>query len=434
VIPLCGFFFLAFLSCYETLSSPYFGYGIDPRSPQEESEFIHDHLSGYKLGNDYDSGAYLLWSLWPDNKIFIDSRYFPYKSWIREYWDLYQSNNEYKDSFLEKYQCDVWCISYYSPELYTYFLNSSNWRLVHYGPTACVFVSNNIIFNNKGRLVDDSIYGIEIYQLVKLYEFSKAINDVTIPQKILERLKVNPLIPYQKKAFGIISNDLGLFLLSQDRNNEALKVFSRSIDIEPDNPITYVNMAYVEHAKMNNMHEAINYYNKALQINPNMFEAQYNLGYIYLSLNYIHDAIIHFTKASMINKNDINTRTSLDCAMKKKAEKEDSISQLQQKLLSDPKNIDLIRSLSIVYSCLGRYDASIKYLNIISQMVHSNSENEYNIACVYSRQGKIEEALKHLKNAVNLGFNNWALLKNDYDLDMIRNTIYFKQLQKGHEE
>jgi tetratricopeptide (TPR) repeat protein len=411
----------------------YFGFGIDPRSPRAESKFIHDYMSGLRLGNDYDSGAYLLWALWPDNKIFIDSRYFPYKSWVHEYWGLFQSSAEVKDSFMRKYRCDAWCVSYYSPELYSYFLSSPNWRLVHYGPTACIFVPRNSPFDNKGHLVNEATYRIEIHQLVKLLEFSKTINDVSIPQTILERLKINTLIPYQKKAFGIISNDLGLFLLSKNRTEEAMKVFSRAAQIEPDNPVTYINMGYAEHAKMNNMYKAIKNYKKALSIDPNMFETQYNLGNIFLSLNYIQDAILHLTKASDINKDDTMAKICLDKALSKKAEMEGSISQLQQKLLIRPNDIVALRSLSILNSQLGQFDESIKYLTMISQLVPGNGEVEYNIACVYARWGKIDESLKHLEKAVNHGFSNWKLMGDDHDLDAIRDTKYYKQLRMNHE-
>ena len=59
----------------------WFGFGISYQNSVQEAEFIRNHLSNYFLGNDYDTGGYLLWALSPEQKIFIDPRYFPFKDW-----------------------------------------------------------------------------------------------------------------------------------------------------------------------------------------------------------------------------------------------------------------------------------------------------------------------------------------------------------------
>jgi hypothetical protein len=55
----------------------------------------------------------------------------------------------------------------------------------------------------------------------------------------------------------------------------------------------------------------------------------------------------------------------------------------------------------------------------------------YNIACVWALQYQIEDSLKWLKKSVSKGFDNWNYIKNDKDLENIRDTSYFTALIEG---
>ena len=55
--------------------------------------------------------------------------------------------------------------------------------------------------------------------------------------------------------------------------------------------------------------------------------------------------------------------------------------------------------------------------------LHPNSAVVYyNMACVYARPNREEEAVSSLKPAVDKGFKEWSLMVKDPDLKNIRNT------------
>ena len=58
----------------------------------------------------------------------------------------------------------------------------------------------------------------------------------------------------------------------------------------------------------------------------------------------------------------------------------------------------------------------------------NNPSTLYNLACVHSRMGNKSEALNYLEKAFNAGFNNVGHMKQDTDLDNIRNEERFKKL------
>ncbi|MEM1159173.1 MAG: hypothetical protein AAGH72_13070 [Verrucomicrobiota bacterium] len=115
----------------------WFGYGMSVRNPQEEAEYIKDRLSAFKLGNDYDSGAYLMWTLYPDQKHMIDQRYFPFKSWYAEYFRAFSGKDTQR--FIDQMDCDIWCIGFNHIKAINWFRNSPEWETVFYGQSAAVF-------------------------------------------------------------------------------------------------------------------------------------------------------------------------------------------------------------------------------------------------------------------------------------------------------
>ena len=66
----------------EAIDKPYaaswFGFGITYWNPVDEVEFLQKYHPGLKnIINDYDSGGYLIWKLYPQTKVLIDPRSFP---------------------------------------------------------------------------------------------------------------------------------------------------------------------------------------------------------------------------------------------------------------------------------------------------------------------------------------------------------------------
>jgi Zn-dependent protease len=55
----------------------------------------------------------------------------------------------------------------------------------------------------------------------------------------------------------------------------------------------------------------------------------------------------------------------------------------------------------------------------------------YNIACAHARAGRIDQALRWIKRAVDAGYSDFDALKNDPDLEALRDHPEFMQMQKS---
>ncbi|MCM8857166.1 MAG: hypothetical protein LC539_15825 [Candidatus Thiodiazotropha sp.] len=109
------------------------------RFPHVEANYIESNLQGDRVGNLYDDGGYLIHRLWPEKKVLIDPRYFPFKAWIGDYF-RFASEAKGIPKFLNRMKADYWLINYEKITLFEWFIKSNDWELAFFGPIGSVFV------------------------------------------------------------------------------------------------------------------------------------------------------------------------------------------------------------------------------------------------------------------------------------------------------
>jgi hypothetical protein len=118
------------------------GFGISHVNPVAEAEFLAASRLGPRLYNTFDSGGYLLWRLDPAYKVMADPRSFPYLSWFRDHY-AFAEGKSFED-FLARYPADTAIIDLARFGTWRNFLQSRDWRVVFYGPTAAIFVHRTV--------------------------------------------------------------------------------------------------------------------------------------------------------------------------------------------------------------------------------------------------------------------------------------------------
>ena len=117
-------------------------FGVSEKSVvDEEIDFINKKYPNARLGNMYNHGAYILWKMWPQRKVMMDARYFPYKSWSKDYFDFRKGINV--ETFIQKYPFDIIPIPHFDL-IQNWFHKSKEWKLVFYGKNAAVFARSSI--------------------------------------------------------------------------------------------------------------------------------------------------------------------------------------------------------------------------------------------------------------------------------------------------
>jgi len=78
------------------------------------------------------------------------------------------------------------------------------------------------------------------------------------------------------------------------------------------------------------------------------------------------------------------------------------------------------------YYAKGKYDEAVADYNKAIELNPKNPYPYYNMACIYAMR-----ACTMLKQSVENGFKDWKLIKEDKDLDNIRNSSCYREIIKG---
>jgi len=333
------FLFLFGRSAIESLCKPLFGFWINYVSPVKEAEFIRENLLGLRLGNDYASGAYLLWALWPDSKVFIDARYFPYKEWFDEYNEFL--SGKHPDQFLEKYSCDTWCLTYDFPGL-GYFRKSSDWKLAYYGPSACIFIRNNITLPENLDKVADFDDKLKIYQAVRILQWSLSIDDLDTAQNIVSRLKSNYICPRKKELVLKAHIELGLALEKHQQVEEAIAEYQKALKINSRKTELYnkIGNLYVKKAEYN---KAIEEFNAALSIDPGFISALQNLAIIYSKNNEFELSLKYLNKMKKLQPENAEIYYNISCIYARQNKVKESVEWIRLAIEKGFDDWNLIR-------------------------------------------------------------------------------------------
>ena len=204
-------------------NSRWFGFGISYQNPVEEADFVRTHLSAYRLGNDYSSGGYLLWALWPEMKIMIDPRQFPFKGWLDQYGAL-QSGRNIK-GFLQNFPCEIWCVRYMSRQLIGWFIRSPDWRVTFYGPSAVIFVRKDVAdLEGKPRKGEEIGRIKNLHQAQLVLQFAASIRDWDGARTVLAGMRERFQCPNEKSKVQAASDWLELKIENSRRKGEGVGV------------------------------------------------------------------------------------------------------------------------------------------------------------------------------------------------------------------
>ncbi|MCI5119688.1 MAG: hypothetical protein D3908_00525 [Candidatus Electrothrix sp. AUS4] len=207
------------------------GFGTADSSPVNESKYIKKYFPTAKIGNTYNQGAYLMWELWPENKVFIDSRHFPYRSskWLEEYWQFFNTDTirSHPDTFADyitSQDCDLWLIGHEDMVIGQWFYLSPDWKLIYYGRNAALFLRKDIPFseNRDKNEIHTGIRHIKNFVYAsQALKWTLIIQDWTTAHIILNDMKERFIFPQQRKKIRKLSQ----LVAKLQRENNALRLY-----------------------------------------------------------------------------------------------------------------------------------------------------------------------------------------------------------------
>ena len=269
------------------------------------------------------------------------------------------------------------------------------------------------------------------------------------------------------------------FLLNETKqNNEsAIEMFERALGIDPKYSLAYVALAEAYSLKYifydgnpKWLGKIISANDKALELDPNLIEAQFGNGLVlyhqkrfkqacqafqkvidqnknfypayrwagsgYLILGDYDTAINYFKKATEIKPYSEEPWIYLQMVYRKTqdydaAEKigQKALEVVERRLEAYPDDVIALSRLSALYASMGNKKLALETLNKVLIYDPKDGLALYNCACTCAQIGEKAQALEFLQKAIDIGFiNAIGWIKQDPDFDDIREDPKFKEI------
>lgn len=301
----------------------------------------------------------------------------------------------------------------------------------------------NIETTNKGRLFPDN-YWRKIHKIpessfylkslskketigVFLKNFGKTYADKRMLDKaIIQYKRVLTINPDDAE----IHNNLGVVYGEKRMLYQAISEFEKALDINPDLAETYVNIGSV-YGKKEMLDEAISAYKEAIRLKPDDAFAHYNLGYAYYKKGFYDEAMLEYRKAIELKPDDAEAHYYLGNVYYYKGLYDQAIGEYNEAIRLKPDFADVHINLGVIYSAKGLYGQAITEFRKAIEIKPDDPDIYYNLACIFSLKGNKDEAIRYLTIVFEKGYRNYEHVKQDRDLDNIRDDTRYKKLMLG---
>ncbi len=93
-----------------------------------------------------------------------------------------------------------------------------------------------------------------------------------------------------------------------------------------------------------------------------------------------------------------------------------------------PGDTDILKALGDLFTRTGRYEDGLKADLELSRLCPRDKLVWYNLACSYALTGRVDEALQSLERSIVLGYRDMRWIREDHDLDSLKQDARFMAL------
>lgn len=225
---------------------------------------------------------------------------------------------------------------------------------------------------------------------------------------IEQNLNLHPLaINYFEKALKmtpkdpILLNHLGISLKAECRFKEALNSYQQSIQLQPDYWQAQLNMG-ICYEEMNIQKTAIEIYWQVLRINPNSHKALHNLGTLLHEQGNLTQAKKYLLKALAIKPDSVFTLSNLGHVYLSEKNYEEASQYLERGYELNPEDIHLVNHLT--YVCI-HLNQSQKAIDLYHKSLKLNPEDPltvFGLAHAMQNMGNNEQAYQYYLKALQI--------------------------------
>jgi predicted TPR repeat methyltransferase len=210
---------------------------------------------------------------------------------------------------------------------------------------------------------------------------------------------------------------MGILHAQFDDLVSAVNYFQQAIQLEPENPALYLNLGNT--LKSQGLFEpAVTAFLKAIALKPDYASAMNNLGTVYFAQNNLTDAVASYQHAIAHQSNFTDAYYNLGLAYTKQKNFPAAINTYQKLLTLAPQHAAANFQLATLFLIQGELAQALVIFLMLAEQHPHHFETQTNLATCYLKLGKLKEAKKHYLNALDIIPNDTQVLFNLGVIDM----------------
>jgi tetratricopeptide (TPR) repeat protein len=180
---------------------------------------------------------------------------------------------------------------------------------------------------------------------------------------------------------------------------DSVTLWTRAIHCTTGNFLAHYNLgtALAQRLKVD---DAIQQYQRALQLRPDYREAHYILGAAFETKGQLPLAIQHYEMALKLDPNYVDAYVHLGTAMATQNRLDEAIYHYGRALNLQPENADAHYNLGVALTRQGKLDTAIEHYGKALQIQPDSADTHYNLGNALVRKGKPAEAVPHYEKAL----------------------------------
>ncbi|MBF0358841.1 MAG: tetratricopeptide repeat protein [Magnetococcales bacterium] len=247
---------------------------------------------------------------------------------------------------------------------------------------------------------------------ISLYELGRKEEAVKTLKKALERDPENSQISdYLNRVLSLdLHSELssateilqqGVSLHHSGRLDEAINCYQKILEIDPENTAALSNLGLALQT-LGKFEEAVINLKKAISIDPGLAEAHFNIGNLLKRQGSLDEAVASYQKAISINPDKAEFHNNLGNILYNQDKLSEAVKSYQKAISIDPGFADAHNNLGNVLKDQGRVEeAVVSYKKAIS--INPDLAGAHgNIGNVLKDQGRLEEAVASYKKAISI--------------------------------
>ncbi len=259
----------------------------------------------------------------------------------------------------------------------------------------------------------------------KTYEEEVYVNASVTPiesemdQEIKEKLlSLGYISPCSDNSF----NNRGLALMAKGDFDEAIEQFQKALEINPSFTAAMVNLGMARMQK-GETDEAIAIFQEVLEHNPENIEVENMIGNVYMNIKEYRLAERHFRNALLIEPAYTDAINSLGILYEKIGQWDEAMKEYKKTINIDPHYAEGYNNIGNIWRIKGNDEEALQWYEKATKADPFFIGSYNNMALIYQEKGEIQQAIRFYNEALEKAPTNAIVMNNLGSLYFSRGDI-----------